>query len=130
MVEATHSLPQAPATSQAQRLAQRQAHAVAVLVRRAAIAATKQRLRSQGLKPQHFALREIVALAEARVLADPAHRAKLIAKARPIVDRWTAEGFFGKRAAVQHLQHLHKAGRPEPRALPLCECHDRNGARQ
>jgi hypothetical protein len=54
MVEATHSLQQAQAAGQAQRqvLAMRQARAVAVLVRRAAIAAAKQRLRGQGLKPQ------------------------------------------------------------------------------
>ena len=55
-----------------------------------------------------------------------------IAEARPIEDRWTAEGFFGKRAAqsVQHLQDLHSQRSAEPRALPLCECHDRNGAEQ
>jgi hypothetical protein len=112
MVEATHSVQQAPAPNHAQRLAQRQAQAVSVLAKRRAIAATKKRLRGMGLKPQYMPLREIVALAEEYLAA---HRAVLVAEARPIVDRWTAEGFFGKRAArsVQHLQHLHKARRPD-----------------
>lgn len=59
MVEATHTLPQAPATSQAQRLAQRQARAIRVLALRRAVEATKQRLRGMGLKPQYMP-REIV----------------------------------------------------------------------
>ena len=65
-------------------------------------------------------------------MADAAYRARLIAQARPIVEQWTAEGFFGKRAAQRQLernsQHSHKPGSAEPQALPLCESHDRNGA--
>jgi hypothetical protein len=95
MVEAANRSQQAPTTSHAQGLAQRQAHAVAVLVRRAAIAGTKQRLRSQGLKPQYMPMREIAVMAEDYVAQ---HRPKLIAEARVIVDRWTEEGFFGKRS--------------------------------
>ena len=41
--------------------------------------------------------REIIAAADA-YLAD--HRAELIAEATPIVERWQAEGFFGKRARL------------------------------
>jgi hypothetical protein len=71
-------------------------------------------------------------MARARLFEDGEYRARLIAEARPIVDQWTAEGFFGKRAAQRQLernsQHLHKPGSAEPQALPLCETHDRNGA--
>jgi hypothetical protein len=117
----------APAISQAQRLAQRQAQAVAVLAKRRAIAATRKRLRGMGRKPQYMPMREMAAMVEEYL---DQHWPVLIAEARPIVDRWTAEGFFGKRAAlsVQHLKDLHKERRPEPQALPLCENHDRNGA--
>jgi hypothetical protein len=134
MIETNSSVAQAPAMSQAQRqaLAQRQARAVAVLVRRSAVEATKQRLAARGIKRGSVAMREIVAMAEARIVADVAWRAKLIAEARAVVDQWTAEGFFGKRAAqsVQHLQVMHSERRPEPQALPLCEYRERNGATQ
>jgi hypothetical protein len=115
----------APAPNHAQRLAQRQAQAVAVLAKRRAIAATRKRLRGMGLKPQYMPMREMAAMEYL-----DQHWPVLIAEARPIVDRWTAEGFFGKRAAlsVQHLKDLHKERRPEPQALPLCEYRDRNGA--
>jgi hypothetical protein len=101
MVEATHILQQAPAMSQAQRqaLAQRQARAVAVLVRRSAVEATKHQLAARGIKRGSVPMRDLVAMAEARLVADVAWRAKLIAEARAVVDQWTAEGFFGKRAA-------------------------------
>jgi hypothetical protein len=126
MVEATLRLQQAPATSQAQRLAQRQRRAIRVLALRRAVEATKQRLRGMGLKPQHIPMREIVAIAEEYL---PAHRAVLVAEAKVVVDEWTAEGFFGKRAArsVQHLTLLHKERRADLQALRLCKCHERNG---
>ena len=96
MDKASHRLQQAPATSQAQRLAQRQAQAVAVLAKRRAIAATRKRLRGMGLKPQYMPMREMAAMVEEYL---DQHWPVLIAEARPIVDQWTAEGFFGKRAA-------------------------------
>jgi hypothetical protein len=89
-----------PSLSPSQR--QAMGHAVIVLAQRAAIEATKQRLRSQGLKPQHFAYREIVALAEAYLLE---HRAELIADAKAIVDRWHAEGMFVPRGASDRVLH-------------------------
>jgi hypothetical protein len=71
-----------------------------VLVQRAAVAATKRGLQAQGRrKVSEVPMREIVAMAEARIVADAAYRAELIAEARAVVDQWTAEGFFGKRAA-------------------------------
>src|SRR6266849_7583004 len=97
MVEAAHSVQQA-------KLRASMARAVVVLCQQRAIKEVKQQLRHQGRKPQHFSMRELGLLAEAYAAE---HRQTLIAEARPIVDRWAAEGFFGKRA-VQHLQHLHK----------------------
>jgi hypothetical protein len=126
MVEANPSLPQAPAKCRAQRLAQRQARAIRVLALRRAVEATKQRLRGIGLKPQYMPMREIVAIAE-QYLAE--HQAVLVVEAKVVVDEWTAEGFFGKRAAlaVQHLTLLHKERRADLQALRLCKCHERNG---
>jgi hypothetical protein len=68
-----------------------------VLARQRAIKATKQQPRAQGLRPQCMAHREIVAAAEEYLAG---HRAELIAEAVAVVDRWQAEGFFGKRAAL------------------------------
>jgi hypothetical protein len=98
MVEATPSL------TQAQRQAQRQAQAVRVLAMHAAKHEVKEQLRSQGIKVSRLPHREITALAKARLFEDAAYRERLIAEARPIVDQWTAEGFFGKRAAQRQLE--------------------------
>src|ERR1700738_3067348 len=57
-----------------QRLLQAQARArmaVAVIAQQLAIKATKQQLRSKGLKPQHMSHREIVAAAEAYLAKHP-----------------------------------------------------------
>ena len=129
MVEAVSSL----TPSRAQRQAQRQAIAVQVLCERRAREEIKDQIRRQGkVKLSRVPYREIIAMARARLFEDAAYRAKLIAEARPIVDQWTAEGFFGKRAAQRQLERnskdLHKPRGAEPQALPLCETHDRNGA--
>lgn len=60
MIEANHTLQQAPAISDAQRHAM--SRAVICLARQRAIKATQQQLRSWGLKPQHIDKREIVAI--------------------------------------------------------------------
>jgi hypothetical protein len=119
-------------TTRDYRQAQRRAMAVRVEALRRAKADTKRAYQAQGIKLTAIPQKEIVAAAEARLLGDAAYRAKLIAEARAVVDQWTAEGFFGKRAAqsVQHSQDLHKDERPEPQALPLCEYRERNGAAQ
>ena len=49
-------------------------------------------------KPQHFAMREIVALAKEYLAG---HRAELIAEAKEIVERWRAEGVFGPRGDIR-----------------------------
>jgi hypothetical protein len=80
-----------------------------------------------GLKPDFVPIREMAAMVEEYL---DQHWPVLIAEARPIVDRWTAEGFFGKRAALaaHNLKDLHKEGRPEPQGLLLNETHTQNGA--
>ena len=89
MVEAKHSLQQA-------QLHARMTSAVASLARQQAIKAVKHQLRARGLKVHSFAHREIVILANEYAQA---HRAKLIAEAKPIVEQWRRAGSFGKRAA-------------------------------
>jgi hypothetical protein len=58
---------------------------------------TKRQLQAQGLKPNHFSLRDLRVRAEA-YLAD--HREELIADAKQIVERWRVEGVFGKRGGI------------------------------
>jgi hypothetical protein len=126
MVEATPSL------TQAQHQAQRQTQAVRVLAMHAAKREVKEQLRSQGIKVSRVPHREITALAKARLFEDGAYRARLIAEARPIVDQWTAEGFFGRRAAQRQLErnskHLSNSERCGSQGLSLNECHAQNGA--
>jgi hypothetical protein len=75
--------------------------ATMTLAKRQAIQATKAELRAQSLKPSYIPHREIVVRAE-QYLAQ--HRAELIAEAKAIVERWQAEGFFGRtrRKALSH----------------------------
>jgi hypothetical protein len=68
-----------------------------VLARQAALKEAKHQLSAQGLRPSHFSHRDLVIRAEA-YLAE--HREELIAEAREIVERWQAEGFFGKRGGI------------------------------
>ena len=67
------------------------------LARQQAEKTVKQALKGQGLKPQHIARREIVTMAKDYLAAHP----ELIAEAKPIVEQWRKEGFFGKKAARQ-----------------------------
>jgi hypothetical protein len=71
-------------------------------------------------------------MARARLFEDGEYRARLIAEARPIVDQWTAEGFFGKRAAQRQLEQnsrvMSKEERPVTQGLLLNETHAQNGA--
>jgi hypothetical protein len=75
----------------------RLAQAAIALAQHEAEKTVKLTLKRQGLKPQYIARREIVALANEYLAA---HRAELLAQARPIIEQWRAEGFFGKRAAL------------------------------
>ncbi len=125
MVEAIHSL------TQAQRLAQRQAQAVRVLAMHTAKRDVKEAIRREGkVKLRSVPQREIVALANAKVMADAAYRAKLIADAKLIVEQWTAEGFFGRRAALaaHNLRHTVRLEVPAAQPLPMHATHAHNGA--
>jgi hypothetical protein len=85
-----------------QRLQQDKLHAsmslaTNTLARQRALKAAKHQLQGQGLRVSQFSQRDLVIRAEA-YLAE--HREELIAEATLIVERWRAEGFFGKRAAL------------------------------
>jgi len=97
MVEANHRLPQTLTAAQA-----RITTASVVLAQFRARNAVKEELRKQGLKVSHFAAREITSWA--RVYLD--EHPELIADARPVIERWTAEGVFGKRAAKAFIKEL------------------------
>jgi hypothetical protein len=119
MVEANHSLQQA-------KLRASMGRAAITLAHREAEKAVKRSLAAQGIKPQYVAKREISLAAREYLAQHP----ELIAEARPIVQRWVAEGFFGKRAAryAQNLEVTCNAGRPVTQGLSLNETHAQNGA--
>ena len=72
---------------------------IRVLARQRAIKAVKRQLQAEGRrKVCQIVHREIVAMANEYLAAHP----ELVAEARPIIKRWRAEGFFGKRAAIQN----------------------------
>ena len=124
MIETNASVHQADRQAQ---LRARLAQAAITLGRQQAIKAVKRALAAQGLKPQHIPMREIAAAARDYLAAHP----ELIAEAKPIIEQWRTEGFFGKRAALiaeRNSQDLHNARRPDPQGLSLCESHAQNGA--
>jgi hypothetical protein len=92
MDEAKCTLPEA-------QLHAKMSAAARVLVRQRAIKAVRQQLHGQGRKLGDFSRREI-GLAAEEYLAT--HRAELIAEVMPIVERWRAEGVFGKRWVIQN----------------------------
>ena len=71
-----------PTISQRQRASM--SHAVMILAQREAIKEVKAQLRHQGLKPQHYSMRELVELAKEYLTQ---HRAELINEAKVIVER-------------------------------------------
>ena len=93
MVEATHNVQQA-------QLRARLAQAAMTLAKYEAEKAVKQALKGQGLKPQYIPRREIVREAKEYLALHP----ELIAEAKPIVEHWCREGFFGKRATRELAQ--------------------------
>jgi hypothetical protein len=119
MVETIPSLHQAA-------LRARLARATIILARQQAEKAVKLALKGQGLKPQYMARREIVVLATEYLAKHP----ELIAEAKPIVERWRREGFFGKRAAraERNSQVMSKEQSPAAQRLLSNETHAHNGA--
>jgi hypothetical protein len=69
--------------------------------------AVKDELRRQGVKVSHIAAKEITARAHEYLAAHP----ELVAEARPVIERWTAEGVFGKRLCAGECWARH-AGAP------------------
>jgi hypothetical protein len=68
-----------------------------VLAQQAALRAARRQLQAQGLRVSQFSRRELTLRAEACLAA---HREELIAEAREIVERWQAEGVFGKGGGI------------------------------
>lgn len=68
--------------------------AIMALVRQRAIKAAKRECQRRGLKQAQMTRREIVAAGQDYLSKHP----ELIAEARVIIDRWLADGLFGKRA--------------------------------
>ena len=81
--------------AQATQLRARLRHAAYTTALQAALKATKRKLQAQGLKPNHFPMRDLRARAEAYLQAN---REALLAEASALVERWRLEGFFGKKA--------------------------------
>ncbi len=96
MVEAPNSVQQA-------KLRAKMHMATYVLARQAAIKATKHRLQAQGLRVAHISHREIMRAADAYL---DQHRAELTAAAKPIVEQWRAQGFFGRKAQRADLTNV------------------------
>jgi hypothetical protein len=67
-----------------------------VLAQHRARQAVKRQLQAQGLKVTHYSARDISVLAN-QYLAE--HRPELMPDAVETIERWTAEGVFGKRVA-------------------------------
>jgi len=95
MAEAAPSIQQSPTI--------RITTAAVVLAQLQARRAIKQQLQRQGVKVAHLAAREITALASEYLAA---HREELMPSAIEMIERWTAEGVFGKRAQRSQAQRL------------------------
>jgi hypothetical protein len=85
----------AAATTQAQR--QTMNRAVRVEAMRRAKGAIKRAYQAQGVKIARIPYRQIVAAAKAYLAKHP----ELIAEAKEVVERWHAEGMFGKRGGFR-----------------------------
>jgi hypothetical protein len=109
--------------SEVDELEARRRRAVATVAQQGAIRAVKRQLQMRGLKPQYISRREIVAAANEYLRDHPSIRAELIAEAREIVDQWQAEGFFGKRAAL-NAQNLKVSCVEQVRAAQGFQIHE------
>ena len=87
MVEADHIVTQTPAPNHAQR--QSMSRAIRVLATQAAIKEVKAAIQRQGkIKLSTVPHRDIVSMAEARLLQDVAFRAECVAYAKRIREGW------------------------------------------
>ena len=114
MVEANRSL--ARSQRQAQRQAERMRIAVRVEAQRRAREEVKAKIRREGrVKLASVPSREITVQAEARLLEDVEYRAKLIAEAKAVVERWQ----WGPRGGLHNLKHLSNWRGPATPGLPF-----------
>jgi hypothetical protein len=65
--------------------------------------AVKRELQAKGLKLAQYSCRELTLMAEQYLTQ---HREELITEAMATVERWTADGFFGKRAQREWFANL------------------------
>jgi hypothetical protein len=79
---------------------------------------TKRRLQTQGLKVSHYPLRELRARAEA-YLSD--HREELIAEVKQTVERWRAEGFFGRERPISFMRKPDAKGEADSSSQRIIE---------
>jgi hypothetical protein len=101
--------------------------ATMTLARQAALKAAKAKLQAQGLRVSQFSRRELTLRAEACLAA---HREEPIAEAREIVERWQAEGMFGKRRGIHFTRRaklMHKRRAIDQTAKSLCRTQAQNG---
>lgn len=100
--------------------------AIRVLARQRAIKETKRSLQAQGRRSvSQKPKRGIVIVAEAYLATHP----ELIADARPIVEQWRREDFFGKRVARElerNSQNMSKGEGPTAQGPLLNETHAQN----
>jgi hypothetical protein len=89
--------------------------AACTLMHQRAIKATKEALRARGLKISDYSHREISLLA---VEYGKRNGEELLNDAAETIERWRAEGFFGKRAQSCFVQPLQLA-KPAPIQNPL-----------
>jgi hypothetical protein len=102
MDEATRTIAPRLGTVIAPAIRASMSRAVGVLARQAAIREVKAAIRREGwVKLSTLPHREIVARAEEMMLTDVPRRAKIIAKAKRIVEQWHAEGVFGPRGGIR-----------------------------
>jgi hypothetical protein len=120
----------APLTAYQAALRARMITAACTLAHHRACCAVKEALRARGLRITAFSHREIGLLA---VEYAKRNGAELLNDAAETIERWRAEGFFGKRARaignVPRLAPLAQSVRnpPQLRTLPASEAHEHRG---
>jgi hypothetical protein len=105
MAQASDSL----SPKRAAELERQHRHAAIVLALQSATRTIKTQLQAEGIKVNHVSVRDIRIQAEAYL---DVHRTRLIAEATAIVEQWTAEGFFGKRAQRAWCSQLASDAQP------------------
>jgi hypothetical protein len=115
MAEATPSL----SPKRVQEILQRQRHAVITLAIQRAKKAIMAQLQARGEKVAHYSAKDITLLAEAYLAQ---HRHELVVEAIAIVECWTAQGYFGKRAqrAGANINNSVKRRRSQIQWVRLC----------